>query len=198
MTDGPSTRETILHAAREVFGDVGFENATFQEVATRADVTRPAVNHYFRSKESLYNAVFDTTEGGIVRMAIEEAQSEATFQERISRFMIAALRTNSSDPSYARFMTSSIFDSVRNPKFVERARGQLEEIRGFLQASLATAVKDGEIDPRIDVEATGEMLLALIWGLGVYAGFVGTPQQLESAIEQFLKLVEGSLWTQPA
>ena len=52
-----NTRGRILQAAREVFGEVGYDAATFQEVAVRADLTRPAVNHHFRSKRDLYRQV---------------------------------------------------------------------------------------------------------------------------------------------
>ena len=46
------TRERILRAAREVFSELGYDAATFQAIAIRADLTRPAINHYFASKRA--------------------------------------------------------------------------------------------------------------------------------------------------
>ena len=40
---------------------MGYEAATFQEIATRADLTRPAINHYYPSKQALYRQVVAET-----------------------------------------------------------------------------------------------------------------------------------------
>src|SRR5262245_45562436 len=53
-SDGADTRQEILRVARLVFSELGYERTTFQEIATRAGLTRPAVNHYFRDKAELY------------------------------------------------------------------------------------------------------------------------------------------------
>src|SRR5690348_18145496 len=49
------TRERIVRAAREVFSELGYDAATFQAIAIRADLTRPAINHYFASKRVLWS-----------------------------------------------------------------------------------------------------------------------------------------------
>lgn len=48
---------TILAAARQVFGEYGYHQATMQEVARRAGVAKGTVYLYFSSKEELYEAV---------------------------------------------------------------------------------------------------------------------------------------------
>ncbi len=50
-----------MRAAREVFSELGYDAATFQAIAIRADLTRPAINHYFASKRLLYQEVVDQT-----------------------------------------------------------------------------------------------------------------------------------------
>ncbi|HEX6655538.1 MAG TPA: TetR family transcriptional regulator [Candidatus Limnocylindria bacterium] len=50
------TRGEILAAARHVFGEQGFENATVRRVATRANVDPALVHHYFGSKQALFVA----------------------------------------------------------------------------------------------------------------------------------------------
>ena len=51
-----SRRETILDAAREVIIDEGLA-FTMDKVAAGADVSKPALYYYFRSKESLIGAL---------------------------------------------------------------------------------------------------------------------------------------------
>ncbi len=53
------TRERLLAAARVVFWENGFKNATVREICRRAEVNIAAVNYYFSSKESLFAATLN-------------------------------------------------------------------------------------------------------------------------------------------
>ena len=50
------TRGRILGAAREAFGERGYEGATVRDVAARAGVDAALVHHYFGSKQQLFVA----------------------------------------------------------------------------------------------------------------------------------------------
>lgn len=52
-SDAAQTREALLQAALESFGEFGWKASTFENVAERAGVTRGALHHHFRSKQSL-------------------------------------------------------------------------------------------------------------------------------------------------
>src|ERR1700759_455288 len=65
------TRERIVRAAREVFSELGYDAATFQEIAVRADLTRPAINHYFKSKRVLYQVVVERTNELVVQHSVQ-------------------------------------------------------------------------------------------------------------------------------
>jgi len=51
-----TTRETILAAARELFGDLGYDRATVRAIAAGAEVDPALVAHYFGRKEELFAA----------------------------------------------------------------------------------------------------------------------------------------------
>src|ERR1700761_716084 len=68
------TRERIVRAAREVFSELGYDAATFQAIAIRADLTRPAINHYFASKRLLYGEVVEKTNDLVVAAGMAKAQ----------------------------------------------------------------------------------------------------------------------------
>src|SRR5689334_25341182 len=78
------TRERILRAAREVFSELGYDAATFQAIAIRADLTRPAINHYFANKRVLYGEVLDQTNAMVVAAGRRRAEEETTFIRRLS------------------------------------------------------------------------------------------------------------------
>jgi AcrR family transcriptional regulator len=52
-------RDQILSVARELFATNGFRDTTVREIARGANANGAAVNYYFRSKEALYEAIFD-------------------------------------------------------------------------------------------------------------------------------------------
>lgn len=52
--DPEQTRQAILSAARDVFGESGFERATIRAIATAADVDPALLIHYFDTKQNLF------------------------------------------------------------------------------------------------------------------------------------------------
>jgi AcrR family transcriptional regulator len=65
--------------------------ATFQEIAERADLTRPAINHYFKSKQLLYQEVVETTNAKVSSSAQRALESESLLGQ-LSVFIDAATR----------------------------------------------------------------------------------------------------------
>jgi AcrR family transcriptional regulator len=52
-------REQLLEIARTLFAERGFEGASIEEIATRAEVSKPIVYEHFGGKEGLYAVVVD-------------------------------------------------------------------------------------------------------------------------------------------
>lgn len=113
---------------------------------------------------------------------------------RVGAFLHAATAVDSRDRSFARFMASCLLDATRNPDLGDGARHSLDQVRQFIRSTLEDGVAAGEIRPDLDVAATTEMLVAAMWGMGLYAGFIGTHDQLEDVVEQFRRLLEGRLF----
>jgi AcrR family transcriptional regulator len=56
---GPQRRQQLLDIGRELFGQRGFEATSIEEIAARADVSKPVVYEHFGGKEGLYAVVVD-------------------------------------------------------------------------------------------------------------------------------------------
>lgn len=54
-----TTRERLLAAALDIFGNAGFEGASTRRIAEAAGVNLQAINYYFGSKQGLYDATAD-------------------------------------------------------------------------------------------------------------------------------------------
>ena len=114
-TKTADTRKRIIGAAREVFSERGYDAATFQEISTRVDLTRPAINHYFHNKRVLYREVLDQTNEAAVAASIRRAQLETTLMERLSAFIRATIQADSENPSAAACLVSAVLESQRHP-----------------------------------------------------------------------------------
>ena len=110
------TRQRIVRAAREVFSERGYDGATFQAIAVRADLTRPAINHYFSNKRLLYAEVVDQTNDLVVTTGIEQAKRETTLMSRLTEFMGVAMHASSENPSVAAFLVTAVLESERHPE----------------------------------------------------------------------------------
>jgi AcrR family transcriptional regulator len=183
-----------VRAAREVFSELGYDAATFQAIAIRADLTRPAINHYFSSKRVLYREVVDQTDAQVVKAGLERAKGETTLLGRISAFIAAATQADSEDRSAAAFLVTSVLESQRHPELRHEEHDSLKNTRAFLMWVITDAINNGELTTDTDVASVVEMLVAVFWGFGFYAGFVGSHEELEVITNQLRLLMANKLW----
>lgn len=188
------TRERILRAAREVFSELGYDAATFQAIAIRADLTRPAINHYFASKRLLYREVVQQTNALVVSTGMAKAQGQTSLLGRLSAFFSAAMQADSEDRSAAAFLVTSVLEGQRHPELLSDEHDSMRNSRSFVSWAVNDAIEKGELTTDTDVPQLVEMLVAVMWGMGFYAGYVGSHNQLESIVEKLELLLANKLW----
>ena len=187
------TRKRIVRAARAVFSEGGYEAATFQAIAVRADLTRPAINHYFPSKLALYKEVLEQTNNLIVVAAVERARQEATLIGRLVAFIAAATQGDSENPSSAAFLLTSVVESRRHRELRGLENASLRITREFLTDAIEQSIREGELTTTTDLSSLTEMLVAVLFGIGFYVDFVASRRQLEVITNQLQQLMAGTL-----
>ncbi|MDA9444717.1 transcriptional regulator [Bradyrhizobium sp. CCBAU 51745] len=80
-----ATIEAILAAARRLFGTQGFAATTMDEIAEAADVAKGAVYHHFKTKEAVFEAVFDL----VSRDLVAEIDGAARTEKDVLSAMVA-------------------------------------------------------------------------------------------------------------
>lgn len=174
---------------------MGYEAATFQEIAARADLTRPAINHYYASKQALYRHVVDETNGVVIAAGLKEAESEQTLAGRVHAFVRTAVHAKDYDTSAAAFLVTSVLECQRHPELLTAGAGDsLQHTRDFAAAVVRDGIDNGELRDDLDPEAAAEMLVAALWGLGFYAGFLGGDERLHAITDEFIQLLDGGPW----
>lgn len=188
------TRERIIGAAREVFSELGYDAATFQAIAIRADLTRPAINHYFSNKQVLWREVVQQTNAAIVSAGRARAEDETNLLARLSAYFTAAMQAESEDRSAAAFLVTSVLEAQRHPELADEEHDSLRHSREFVAWAVNEAIQRGELTTDTEVDSLVEMLVAVMWGMGFYAGFVGSHEELKAVVRQFELLMSNNLW----
>lgn len=191
------TRKRIVRAARQVFSERGYDGATFQAIAVRADLTRPAINHYFPSKRVLYTEVADRTNELVVTAGIERARGESTLAGRLAAFTSVAMEVDARNPGTAAFLSTAVLESQRHPELKRDENDAVPTTREFLVSAVAEAIESGELAPDTDAATLAEALLMLLCGVGFYAGFVGTYSEVGNILGTLRQLIAGTLWRAP-
>ncbi len=187
------TRKRILRAAREVFSERGYDAATFQAIAIRADLTRPAINHYFANKRVLYWQVLDETNNAMVAASTQRARKETTLTGRVSAFIKGAAEAEEENQAAAAFLIAATLESQRHPDLSRPESDSVNTTRAFLLWAINDAIQSGELSQDTDAVALAEMLLAVLLGVGFYAGFVGSRGEFDAMTDQLKLLLARSL-----
>jgi AcrR family transcriptional regulator len=190
------TRKRILRAAREVFSERGYDAATFQAIAIRADLTRPAINHYFSNKRALYRELAKETNAVVVADSVQRARLETTLIGRLSAFVDAATQADIENRTAAAFLITVALESQRHPELSHEEADSVTATREFLSWAIDDAIAGGELVAGTEAEALTETLLAVLLGLGFYAGFVAK-HEFETVNRQLRQLLTGSLVRRP-
>ncbi len=70
------TRAAIVRIAKRLFGDRGFAATTMDDIAAGAKVAKGAVYHHFKTKEAVFEAVFDEASHELVAEVDRVARGE--------------------------------------------------------------------------------------------------------------------------
>lgn len=191
------TRDRILLVARDVFSELGYDATTFQAVALRAGLTRPAINHYFPSKSVLYREVLERTISVNLVPALERARRQVGLIARLWSFIESLDDINAADRSAGIFVITAMLEAQRHPELHAAVDAAQAGTREFLTWAVADAVGSGELSTDADIAALVELLRAALWGLQFYASFLGNAPQLAAVSVNMRLLLAGAFWRLP-
>lgn len=176
-----------------MFSERGYDAATFQAIAIRADLTRPAINHYFANKRVLYWQVLDETNNAMVAASTQRARSETTLIGRVSAFLESATEAELEHRAASAFLIAATLESQRHPELSRPGSDSVSTTRAFLLWAINDGIQSGELNADTNAQALTEMLLAVLLGVGFYAGFVGSQDEFDVITDQLKLLLTRSL-----
>ena len=162
-------RQSILQAAREVFFENGFHQATVEAVAERAEVSKGTVYLYFESKETIL--AFLLLEGlRELAKRLEEAyavEETLSVDERLRRLGWAYFRFFQEEPRYFHFlmaMDRGRFREVVDPRVYQKALDTSLDGLDWVVRAVEQGIEEGTFGDR-DARQAAATLWATLNGV---------------------------------
>lgn len=154
---GAQRREQLLRVGRKVFADKGVGNATVEEIASVAGVTKPVVYEHFGGKEGLYAVVVDREMQTLVDTIASALQSGEAGRPLLARAALAVLTYVEEQPDGFRVMSHD------SPHWhgTGRLGSLLADIGDRVEAVLAGGFEEAGIDPKF-APIYSQMLVGMI------------------------------------
>lgn len=139
------TEEQIFLAAQKVFQEKGFAGARMQEIADEADINKSMLHYYYRSKENLFLAVFQSSVKKIFPQLIAILSSQDDLKTKVERVVEFYYNTFKSNPSLPSFV---LHEMNQHPKrFKEFVLSLDIEIPSRFAEQLRNEISSGRIMP---------------------------------------------------
>jgi AcrR family transcriptional regulator len=155
------TREKILHAARELFVERGFEDVTMRGIARAIDYTPTAIYHHFESKEDLVTQLCHTDFVHLARHFVRAA-AIADPVERIRAIGEAYLDFAVEYPNHYRFMFITMLPADSRDFVASHKHDNPEEdAYAFLRRACGEAIEQKLLRPEL---TDADELCQILWG----------------------------------
>jgi len=111
------TEEKIFEAATDVFVDKGMDGARMQDIASHAGINKALLHYYFRTKDQLFNAVFEMIARKILKKFAPVFDENLSLEEKIRFFFREHITFLQENPKLPGFILNEI---NRNPARVKK------------------------------------------------------------------------------
>lgn len=111
------TEDKIFEAATEVFVSKGMDGARMQDIADHAGINKALLHYYYRTKDHLFNAVFEKIAGQMFKKFAPVFDENLTLEEKIRFFFSEHITFLQKNPRLPAFILNEI---NRNPARIRK------------------------------------------------------------------------------
>jgi AcrR family transcriptional regulator len=185
MSDSSSsssdTRQRLLEAARQVFGEMGYARATTRALAAAAGVTELTLFRHFGSKENLFAAVLEEYAAPAMTSNIE-AQLSGNYRQDLMLMGRLLLQVLLQRQESVRLM---LCEATHFPELKELMVQNPRRLRQHLAAYLQQKIDQGEVRP-LDPEAMAHAFWGMLFSYGISQGMLDETPSAELSQDELL------------
>lgn len=151
-----TTEQRILAAAKKIFLSKGLDGARMQDIADEAGINKAMLHYYFRSKDKLFETIFEEIAGHFMPRITEIFESDQTLFQKIETFCCAYIEQVKETPYLPLFVLS---EATKRPAALMKKmfRNRKPPVHLFIQ-QVEKEIKDGTIKPVHPVQLFLNML----------------------------------------
>jgi AcrR family transcriptional regulator len=106
--DEISTEQKIYSAAKQIFLQKGLQGARMQEIADEAGINKSLLHYYFRTKDKLFQVIFEETASKLFTSIITALEGGNDFKTKIQLFVDRYIGFIQENPYIPQFMINII------------------------------------------------------------------------------------------
>lgn len=166
MVKDKCTEQQIFDAARKVFLKKGLDGARMQEIADEAGINKALLHYYFRSKEKLFEGIFNEAFGKISQGIQELVHVEMSVLEKLEGLVNIYIDTLSEN----RYLPIFVLGEMQHhPEKFEKIISThiVEHLKKFL-VQVEDEIKSGKIKPVNPAHLLVNVLSMVIFPFAAY------------------------------
>ena len=117
------TEERIFEAATDVFLEKGMDGARMQDIANRANINKALLHYYYRTKDKLFNAVFEKIVEKLLSKLAPVFDEKLSLEEKIKFFFKEHISFLQKNPQLPSFILNEI---NRNPERIKKPLSNID------------------------------------------------------------------------
>jgi AcrR family transcriptional regulator len=154
---GAQRRQQLLDVGRELFAQRGYEAASIEEIAARADVSKPVVYEHFGGKEGLYAVVVDREMQRLLDRFTSTLSSRGHPRELLERAALVLLDYIEEEPDGFRVLSRDSPVAGSEGTF----SSLIGEVARKVEHILAAQFRTNDYDPRM-AELYSQALVGMV------------------------------------
>jgi AcrR family transcriptional regulator len=160
---GKERREQLLGIARQLFAERGLDGTSIEEIAARADVSKPVVYEHFGGKEGLYAVVVDREVERFITMATRLLGGEDNNMPKFEVAAVELLRYIEDNSDGFRILVRDSNPSSGSGTFASL----ISDIASQVEYILGDMLKERGYDPKL-APLYAQMLVGMVAFTGQY------------------------------
>ncbi len=137
-------KKLVLDCALDIFATYGFHGATIDQIAAKAELSKPNVLYYFRSKELIYQSLLERTLDGWLDpfLAIDPDGDPV---DELTKYINAKMDMSFDNPLNSRLFAMEVLNGA--PRLQDSMRNMLKVLVDEKAHVIATWIEQGKLKP---------------------------------------------------